>query len=69
MCVQWPISQSQPRADLETIWRSSTDRAAFSPNLRSNAYLAALACAEDLVLVTFDKGFTQFPGLKFTILP
>jgi toxin-antitoxin system PIN domain toxin len=55
-------------ADLETIWRSFTDRATFSPNLWNDAYLAALACAEDLVLMTFDKGFVQFPGLKCPVL-
>jgi predicted nucleic acid-binding protein len=34
----------------------------------SDAYLAASARSANLEVVTFDKGFTQSPGLKYKIL-
>lgn len=39
------------------------------PNVRGNdvsdAYIAALAVAQEADLVTCDKGFARFPGLRF----
>ena len=37
-------------------------------NLWTDAYLAAFAKCAELRLVTFDKGFTRFPGLDALIL-
>ncbi len=39
-----------------------------SPNLWTDAYLAALAKCAGLRLVTFDRGFTRFNGLDLLIL-
>jgi len=53
---------------LEPIWRQFTGLPRFSPNAWSDAYLAAFALAGGYEVVTFDKGFQQFPGLSCTIL-
>jgi uncharacterized protein len=39
-----------------------------SPNLWSDAYLAAFAAAGGLRLVSFDQGFSRFTGLDLLIL-
>jgi predicted nucleic acid-binding protein len=53
---------------LETIWRQFTRLPQFSPQRWSDAYLAAFAQAAGFELVTFDKGFAQYTGLRHTIL-
>jgi len=40
-------------------------RCATTPNLWSDAYLAAFAKQAELKLVSFDRGFAKFPGLDF----
>ncbi len=45
-----------------------TQGGTFSPNVWNDAYLAAFAMAGGYELVSFDKGFAQFSGLKCTIL-
>lgn len=40
-------------------------RCATTPNLWSDAYLAAFAKRAGLRLVSFDQGFAKFPGLDF----
>ena len=40
----------------------------LSPNLWTDAYLAAFAKCAGLRLVTFDKGFSRFAGLDWLIL-
>jgi len=37
-------------------------------NFWADAYLAAFAKTANLELITFDKGFAQFAGLRLTIL-
>jgi toxin-antitoxin system PIN domain toxin len=54
--------------DVEVLWRAFTQRPTFSPNVWSDAYLAAFARAAGLELVTFDKGFAQYENLNCTIL-
>jgi toxin-antitoxin system PIN domain toxin len=39
-----------------------------TPNLVNDAYLAAFAITSDRKLVTFDRGFLEFPGLDVEIL-
>jgi toxin-antitoxin system PIN domain toxin len=39
-----------------------------SPNLWTDAYLAAFAHCADLRLVTFDHGFSRFKGLDLRVL-
>jgi toxin-antitoxin system PIN domain toxin len=55
-------------ASLESIWRSYTQQKSFAHKLWNDAYLAAFAKTSDLELVTFDKGFAQFPDLKHHLL-
>jgi predicted nucleic acid-binding protein len=43
-------------------------RETFSPKVWNDAFLAALAMTAGFDLVTFDKGFAQYAGLRFTIL-
>ncbi len=45
-----------------------TQSRGFSPNVWSDAYLAAFAVVGGYEVVTFDRGFTQFANLKVTIL-
>ena len=55
-------------ADIENHWRTFTQHRSFSPQVWSDAYLAAFANAGKLQLVTFDKAFAQYAGLNCTIL-
>ena len=55
--------------DLELAWRTLTQSKTFSPNVWTDAYLAAFAQAADFELVTFDQGFSQFRDLRCTVLP
>ncbi len=54
--------------DLELHFRRYTASGRVSPKLWQDAYLAAFARATKLNLVTFDGGFQQFEGLRFTLL-
>lgn len=54
--------------DLERHWRRLATRDLASPKLWMDAYLAAFALAADSELVTTDKAFAQFEGLKVTVL-
>jgi len=61
----------QPEADpqrLETVWRELTQLSQPSPNVWSDAYLAAFAITAGLHLATFDQGFRRFSGLQLTLL-
>lgn len=53
---------------LDVLWRSYTSRQSYSPKLWSDAYLAAFAQLAGLEVVTFDRGFAQFPALQVTLL-
>jgi toxin-antitoxin system PIN domain toxin len=53
---------------IETRWRSITQHHTYSPKLWNDAFLAAFSMECGFEFVTFDKGFTQFPGLRLTIL-
>jgi toxin-antitoxin system PIN domain toxin len=55
-------------AGVEPQWQLFTQGTQHSPNVWNDAYLAAFAICAGLELVTFDRGFQQFPGLKCTIL-
>ena len=52
----------------ETAWRNYAHGLGFSPNVWSDAYLAAFAVAGGYEVVTFDRGFAKFADLKVTIL-
>jgi toxin-antitoxin system PIN domain toxin len=49
-------------------WRALTSDDTFSAKIWNDAYLAAFAKMGGLQLVTFDKGFKRYPGLKLKVL-
>lgn len=63
-CVEFAPEPLQ----LELHWRQFTQGSQYSTKIWADAYLAAFARAADLELISFDKGFTQYTGLKHTIL-
>ena len=62
------VSYAEEPIDLEVHWRAFTQARIFAPQLWSDAYLAAFALAGNQEIVTFDKGFSQFTGVKCLIL-
>jgi toxin-antitoxin system PIN domain toxin len=62
------VSFSDEPPNVEKHWRAYTMRETFSPKVWNDAFLAALAMTAGFDLVTFDKGFAQYAGLRFTIL-
>lgn len=58
---------SEP-ADLDEQLRNFASLGRTSPNLWTDAYLAAFSKCAGLRLVTFDQGFSRFPGLDLLIL-
>jgi len=55
-------------AATEAEWRRLTQGPRRSPNVWTDAYLAAFATAGGLEIATFDRGFEQFPLARCTIL-
>ena len=53
---------------LEGPWRQWSQLGTYSHHVWNDAYLAAFALAGGCEVVTFDKGFGQFPGLSCTII-
>ena len=62
------VSYRDEPADVEECWRQYTVRRRHSHRAWSDAYLAAFAVAGDLELVTFDRGFRDYRGLRVTVL-
>jgi uncharacterized protein len=54
--------------DIEIHWRAMTQRRTSSLKLWNDAFLAAFAANAGLELVTFDQAFTQFAGIRCSIL-
>lgn len=54
--------------ELDDTWRRLTSGQTHSPQVWTDAYLAAFALAGNLEVVTFDHGFLQYPTLKLTLL-
>lgn len=55
-------------ATIEGEWRRLSHGARRSPNVWTDAYLAAFASAGGFEIVTFDRGFEQFKLEQCTIL-
>jgi predicted nucleic acid-binding protein len=53
---------------LERNWRDLTLKGRISPNLWTDAYLAAFARATGFTLVTFDRGFSKHPDIPLKTL-
>ena len=62
------VAFAEEPTDLEIHWRNFTQSQSYSPQVWNDAYLAAFAQAGKLEMVTFDKGFAQYPNLACTIL-
>jgi toxin-antitoxin system PIN domain toxin len=50
------------------LWYDNVARREPSPDLWTDAWLAALAQAHDCEIVTFDRGFRSFQKLKLRLL-
>lgn len=55
-------------SDLDDAWARLACRPAAAPKLWMDAYLAACALTQDLVVVTTDRAFTQFQGVRVRVL-
>jgi toxin-antitoxin system PIN domain toxin len=55
-------------AGLEEQWWTFSELGRTSPNLWTDAYLAAFTKCAGLRFVTFDRGFTRFPDLDILLL-
>lgn len=55
-------------ANVDSVFRTFTDRPHYAPHVWNDAYLAAFAQVGGLEVVTFDHGFSQFAGLRVAIL-
>ncbi len=55
-------------AGLDECWRAFATRTTASTRLWTDAYLAAFAVAGDFAVVTADRGFRQFDGLRLHLL-
>ena len=53
---------------LDTVLKRLVGSCAATPNLWTDAYLAAFARVAGLKLVSFDRGFSKFAGLDFLML-
>ena len=62
------IEYASEPSTLETSWRQLTQLPQHLPNTWNDAYLAAFGITGNYEVVTFDKGFARFSGLKVTIL-
>jgi predicted nucleic acid-binding protein len=58
----------QAPAQHEAFWYDNVARREPSPDLWTDAWLAALAQANDCLMVTFDRGFRSFARLKLHLL-
>lgn len=54
---------SEP-AGVEAVWQKLAARRTSSPKLWMDAYLAAFAISSNATLVTTDRAFSQFAGLR-----
>lgn len=50
------------------LWRANVARREPSPDLWTDAWLAALAQSSDCEMITFDRGFRSFAKLKLRLL-
>jgi predicted nucleic acid-binding protein len=53
---------------LDSLWRIYTFHLTYSPKVWNDAYLAAFAKCMDFTVITFDKGFKQYKGLRSVLL-
>jgi toxin-antitoxin system PIN domain toxin len=61
------VNDQVPQAHAKQ-WRANVTRREPSPDLWTDAWLAALAQATDCEITTFDRGFRSFRNLKLRLL-
>jgi toxin-antitoxin system PIN domain toxin len=67
--LQYPEIRFVPEMDgIDTVWREFSKSRESSPNLWTDAWLAAFALTTGFRLVTFDRGFFRFAGVPLEIL-
>src|ERR1700743_3195439 len=74
----WKIMDGVPRnpgirfaaepSAIESVWREFSESQQSSPNLWTDAWLAAFALTTGFTLVTFDRGFARYEGIPLEIL-
>jgi toxin-antitoxin system PIN domain toxin len=62
------VSYVEEPLKLEQHWRNFTGQASHSPNVWTDAYLAAFAVAGNYELVSFDKSLVQYSGVNCVVL-
>jgi uncharacterized protein len=62
------VIYSEEPANIESLWRSYTLGATFSPKSWNDAFLAAFAQAAQFEVVTFDREFRKYGGVKCVVL-
>lgn len=62
------FAQAQEPRHLETTWRLLTRDFPAGKCAETDTYLAAFALAGGHRMLTFDRGFRQFPGLDLALL-
>jgi uncharacterized protein len=63
-CVAFAVEPPE----LEAAWRKLSRHSHAGPNSWTDAYLSAFALTAGHTLVTFDRGFRRYPGLKLALL-
>jgi uncharacterized protein len=67
-CEDTRITFSPEPPGLEASWRAWTQQQRRGPNYWTDAYLGAFASTAGHTLVTFDRGFTRFQGIRLRLL-
>jgi uncharacterized protein len=62
------VAYREEPVGLVPIWYRLAALPSASPKVWMDAYLAAFATAGDLDMITFDQGFSQFPGANIHIV-
>jgi uncharacterized protein len=69
LCEDLRVTFAAEPLEMEPAFRSLTRNRIAGSGLWTDAYLAALAKARGLTVVSFDRGFRGMPGVDSLILP
>lgn len=64
---RWSFVAAEPQ-NLDFHLEAPSTGTGHSPGIWTDSYLAAFARASDFSLVTLDRGFSRFPGLRVQLL-
>lgn len=68
LLAQSPVEFADEPPGTEALFADLTRGRAVSTGIWTDAYLAAFSRAGELTLVSFDRGFRTFPGLKLHLI-